>query len=467
MPYIHVMERKEKYYFFSLGVVFIFFIACTDIEQRIWLTDAEEDSTVQGAPQESELSSLDKIFAIFGKKVQKDTVRFTAAYLDSATNDLFVHPIDSVQHNPYGFEENELVSYPDSVYQKRFSSMTSGIPLKYNQYIENFIDLYAIRKKDLTERMFGKSMLYFPYIEKVLMEKGLPNDLKYLTMVESALHPDAQSHMEAVGLWQIRYRTGKWLGLEINDYLDERMDSYASTKAAVTYLERLYDIYGSWPMALAAYNSGPGNVNRAIVRAGGSRDFWEIREYLPAETRSYVPAFMAIVYLNRYQQEHNLRPAIPDLPFQAVDTVRIYEEVSFAKLARTLDMSEESLAFLNPALTQWVIPSSKEGWPLVLPMHKTVLIEEKMPDMLSSHTLQDEVANTAQVLEKKEEVVPESPDLKLYEHKVSRGQTIIGIASIYGVSASQIRNWNAMHGSIIRVGQKLKIYIPESEFARY
>lgn len=460
------MERKETCYFFSIGIVLIFFTACTDLEQRISSADPEEDSTKHSAPQASDLSTLDKIFSIFVDSETNDTAKFTAAYLDSATNDLFAHPIDTFQHNPYGFEEGEMVSYPDSIYQKRFSSMTSEIPLVYNSHVENFIDLYATREKGLTQRMFGKSMLYFPYIEKVLIEKNLPDDLKYLTMVESALHPDAESHMEAVGLWQIRYRTGKWLGLEINDYLDERRDPYASTKAAVAYLERLYGIYENWLIALAAYNSGPGNVNRAIVRAGGSRDFWKIRDYLPAETRSYVPAFMAIVYLNYYQQEHNLRPAIPDIPFQAVDTVRVYEEVSFAKLARTLDMSEESLAFLNPALTQWVIPSSKEGWPLVLPMNKTVIIEEKMPNILS-HTLQEEIDNTAQVLEKKEEIVPESPDLKLHEHRVSRGQTIDGIAKTYGVSSVQIKDWNAMHGNTIRVGQKLKIYVPESELARY
>ncbi|WPP50128.1 lytic transglycosylase domain-containing protein [Catalinimonas niigatensis] len=466
------METKGKYYFLSLSIAFIFLSTCTDIEQRISSADIEEDSTdtTQLPTQESELSTIDAVMAIFSnaepEDTQSDTEKFTAAYLDSTTGKLFLHPVYTFQNNPYGFEEDELVSYPDSVYQKRFANMTSEIPLVYNRHVENFIDLYAIRKKNLTERMFGKSMLYFPYIEKVLMEEELPHDLKYLTMVESALHPDAKSHMEAVGLWQIRYRTGKWLGLEINDFLDERMDPYQSTKAAVAYLKRLYTNYGSWPMALAAYNSGPGNVNRAIVRAGGSRDYWKIRKYLPVETQSYVPAFMAIIYINRYQQEHNIRPIVPDIPFQAVDTVRIYKEISFTKLADALEMSEESLAFLNPALTQWVIPSSRQGWPLVLPMDKMAIIEEKKPDLFS-HRLQNEVASTAQVLKKRKEIVPEATDLKLLEHTVRRGQTMNGIAKRYGVDLSQIRDWNAMRDNTIRAGQVLKLYVPESEFARY
>lgn len=466
------METRGTYYFFSLGITFIFLTTCSDIEQSVSSLEVGEDSTatMPAVTQEEDLSTLDTIIGIFidadAEDNQDKTSRFTATYLDSATHNLFTHPIDTFQNNPYGFEEDELVTYPDSIYQKRFANITSAMPLVYNPQVKNFIDLYAIRKKDLTERMFGKSMLYFPYIEKVLMEKDLPHDLKYLTMVESALHADARSHMEAVGLWQIRYRTGKWLGLEINDYLDERRDPYQSTKAAASYLERLHGIYGSWPMALAAYNSGPGNVNRAIVRAGGSRDFWRVNKYLPAETRSYVPAFMAIVYLNRYQQEHNIRPVLPDLPFQAVDTARIYHEASFKEIARELKMDEENLVFLNPALIKQKVPALREGWPIVLPMRKTALLEEKRADLLTQD-LRYEVAKTAQVLKERKEIVPENTDLNLLEHRIRRGQTMNGIAKKYGVSLDQIRAWNAMRNNTIRTGQTLKIYVPDSQFARY
>lgn len=462
------MEKKGTCYFFSLSLVFIFFSACSEVNQSISSADISKDTLPperQSASAEEELSTFDTIISMFGdvESNKKPLPKLTASYLDSATNNLFYAQIDTLQQNPYGFAEDELVSYPDSVYRQRFANMTSEVDLVFNEQVENFIDLYGIRKKDLTERMIGKSMLYFPFIEQALMEEELPQELKYLTMVESALHADARSNMEAVGLWQIRYRTGKWLGLEINDYLDERRDPYASTRAALNYLDRLHGIYGSWPMALAAYNSGPGNVNKAIVRAGGSRDFWRINKYLPAETRSYVPAFMALVYLNRYPQEHNIRPVFPDLPFQAVDTVRVYHEVSFDKLADDLEMQEEALEFLNPALIKDKIPASREGWPLVLPMHKMATFEEKKESLTASYPVEDEVKRTAQVLR---EVVPQSSGLKLHEHKVVRGQTMNGISKRYGVSLRQIREWNAMKDNIIRSGQTLKIYLPESQIAR-
>ncbi|MDF9798456.1 membrane-bound lytic murein transglycosylase D [Catalinimonas alkaloidigena] len=465
------MEDKSTYYFLSLSLVFIFLYSCSEVNRSISSADISKDSLRRDEPQanaevEEELTTFDTIISMFAEADSEDntTPILTASYLDSAANNLFYAQIDTLHQNPYGFEENELVSYPDSVYRKRFANMTSKVNLVFNEQVENFIDLYGIRKKELTERMIGKSMLYFPFIEQALMEKDLPQELKYLTMVESALHADARSNMEAVGLWQIRYRTGKWLGLEINDYLDERRDPYASTRAALNYLDRLHGIYGSWPMALAAYNSGPGNVNKAIVRAGGSHDFWRIREYLPAETRSYVPAFMALVYLNHYPQEHNIRPVFPELPFQAVDTVRVYHEVNFDELAESLEMQEDELEFLNPALIKNIIPSSRAGWPLVLPMHKMATFAKNNQSLTASYPLKDEVRSSAQVLR---EVVPASDKLKLLEHKVVRGQTMDGISKRYGVSLRQIRDWNAMKDNIIRSGQTLKIYVPASKLASY
>ena len=463
------METKAIY-LIHIFISSIFLSTCSDVNQSVSSLDAEQDSLAALQQDEENISTLDTIIAIFSdeevnqEQKQKNT-SFTAAYLDSAANDLFYLPKTTVEENPYGFGRDELVTYPDSIYRQRFDNISTEIPIVYNRHVENFIDLYAVRKKELTERMFGKSMIYFPYIERVLMEKNLPHELKYLTMVESALHADARSHMAAVGLWQIRYRTGKWLGLEINDYFDERKDPYASTLAAVDYLERLYNTYGSWPMALAAYNSGPGNVNKAIVRAGGSRDFWHIRKYLPAETRSYVPAFMAIVYLSRYRQEHNIRSVSPEIPFEAVDTVRVYKEVYFADLAEDLDMQQEDLHFLNPALIKGIVPASQEGKVIVLPLNKVAAFEEKRSALLRSDR-QEQVENTAQVLTKKEDFVPENENLKLIEHRVRRGQTIGGISDRYNVEIKDIREWNGMRDNIIRVGQTLKIYVPASRYGR-
>jgi membrane-bound lytic murein transglycosylase D len=465
------METKGEY-FFVISLSFIFLSTCTDVKQGVSTVDLKKDSLAAvHRGEETDISTLDTIIAIFsdetlnGTEEEQPTERFTAAYLDSTANALYLYRIDSSRENPYGFEENELVSYPDSVYRKRFASISSAITMDYNRHVENFIDLYGIRKKELTERMFGKSILYYPYIEQVLMEKGLPHELKYLTMVESALQANARSHMAAVGLWQIRYRTGKWLGMEINDFVDERRDPYASTKAAIDYLDRLHTTYGNWQLALAAYNSGPGNVNKAIVRAGGSHDFWRVRRYLPVETRSYVPAFLAIVYLSRYQDEHNIRPVQPDLPFQAVDTVRIYQEIYFAELADELQMEEEDLVFLNPSLIRGVVPATKEGTSLVIPLDRIASFEEKRADLLNS-ARQEVVASSAQVMTKVQEIVPENDDMKLIEHRVRRGQTIGGISDRYDVSIDKIRDWNGMRNNIIRVGQTLKIYVPASRYGR-
>ncbi|MFP4095895.1 MAG: transglycosylase SLT domain-containing protein [Cyclobacteriaceae bacterium] len=410
------------------------------------------------------LDKADQVDGIADERI-KSVRNYQSAYLDSAANNLFYLKVDSTQANPYGFEEDEMVSYPDSIYRKRIKSISSELSLTYNEYVEDYIELYAFRKKDLTERMFGKSELYFPYIETVLAEMELPHKLKYLTMVESAMNADASSNMEAVGLWQIRYRTGRWLGLEINDYLDERRDPYASTHAALEYLERLYNMYGSWPMALAAYNSGPGNVNKAIVRSGGSRNYWHIRPYLPVETRSYVPAFMALVYLYEYHQEHNIRPTMREFTFQAVDTVRIYEQVSFAGLSKDLGIDEEELTFLNPALVRQTVPKSKEGYPLVIPMGKTALFEEYRMDLLHN-SLPEEVAQTAQVFKEKKELVPEDENLRLIEYQVRRGNTIGSIARRYQCAISDIRDWNGKRNNIVRTGEMLKIYVPIDENGR-
>ncbi len=457
------MENKKSYYLLSFSIALFLLSNCTEINQNISSAETSRDEVDETQPgdRSEEISALDVFISIFtdNENTAENSAKLSAAYLDSAANDLFIYPIDTLYKNPYGFEQDEIISYPDSVYRKRFANITSDIPLVYNRHIENFIDLYAIRKKDLTERMFGKSILYFPYIEKVLMEKNLPHDLKYLTMVESALQADAQSDMEAVGLWQIRYRTGKWLGLEINDYLDERRDPYTSTQAALTYLDRLHNIYGSWPMALAAYNSGPGNVNRAIVKARGSRDYWRVRKFLPSETKSYVPAFMALIYLNRFQNEHNIRPKLPEATFHAVDTVRVYHEISFSKLADDLKMKEEPLVFLNPALIKKKVPTLRNGWPLVIPIDKTAIFQENRSDLLLED-LPEEVAATAQVLKKRKEIVPLDTDLRLVEHKVLRGQTMDGIARRYRVNIRQIRDWNAMRDNIIRTGDTLNIYVP-------
>lgn len=390
---------------------------------------------------------------------------FKAEDLDSAMYRLFRYP-ENPPENPYGFAENETIDYPDSIYRKRFRLITSEVPLVYNHQVKNYIDLYAGRRRDLTQRMFGKRLLYYPYIEQVLAEKQLPDELKHLVMVESAMETEATSSMAAVGLWQIRYATGRDLGLKINSVIDERLDPYAATEAAISYLEKLYGLYDDWLLAIAAYNCGLGNLNKAIVRSGGSRNFWRVNRYLPQETRSYIPAFMALVYLNHFQPEHNLRPVYPLLSFRKVDTVRLYHEVPLEKIAATSAVSLNELKFLNPALIKDRIPYLRDGYRLVLPINKLAQFEEQRSRLLVPIDYAAEVDRTARISKHKQSKVPDSTNLTKLVYQVRKGNTMIGIARRYGCSVKDIQAWNGKSDHRVWVGEELNIYLPSSRSAR-
>ncbi|WKN42471.1 lytic transglycosylase domain-containing protein [Tunicatimonas pelagia] len=387
---------------------------------------------------------------------------FTAEELDKAVNRLLVIP-PPASASPYGFAANDLVDYPDAVYQQRFRQISTDIPLVFNNQVKTFIEVYAIRKRDLTQRMLGKSVLYYPYIEQVLAEHDLPDELKHLVMVESALETEAASARAAAGLWQIRPITGRGLGLTINRTIDQRLDPYASTQAAVRYLKKLHDMYGDWLMAIAAYNCGPGNMHKAIVRAGGSKNFWRVQRFLPRETRSYVPAFMALVYLNEFQQEHNLRPVYPALSFQTVDTVRIYREITLEKIAASTVVALEELQFLNPALVQNKIPFWRGGYPLVLPLDKIARFEQKRNYLLVPVDYSAQIAKTARITKQRRAVVPEGSNYTKLLYRVRRGNTMVNIARRYGCSVKDIQDWNAKSDHIIRVGEELTLYIAKSK----
>ncbi|MEM9831486.1 MAG: transglycosylase SLT domain-containing protein [Bacteroidota bacterium] len=386
---------------------------------------------------------------------------FTAEILDSEVNQLFAYPTEG-DINVYGFSENDIVEYPESVYRQRFRKISTDVPLVYNNQVKTFIDVYGKQKRDLTQRMLGKSTLYYPYIEQVLTEKELPDELKYLVMVESAMQNEAVSSRSAAGLWQIRPITGRSLGLEINSVIDQRLDPYAATDAALTYLKKLHDKYKNWLIAIAAYNCGMGNMHRAIVRAGGSGDFWRIQRFLPRETRNYVPAFMAVVYLNNFQQEHNLRPIYPDLSFQAVDTVRIYQEVTLEKIANSTVVTLDELEFLNPALIRNKIPFKVNGYSLVLPLNKLAQFEQRRGYLLKPYDYQAQIARAARITKQKRAVVPDAPNLTKLSYRVRRGNTISSIARRYGCSVKDIQDWNGKSDYVIRVGEELVLYVAKT-----
>jgi membrane-bound lytic murein transglycosylase D len=289
---------------------------------------------------------------------------FIVAALDSLSNLKYFESVENTKNqlftNKYNFLPNFIPSYPDSVYYYRMQRLDieSPIELTYNYYVKAFIELYANRKRGTTTRVLGLAQIYFPLIEQQLDLYNLPLELKYLAIVESALNPEARSRVGATGLWQFMYYTGKVYGLEATSYVDDRNDPVKATVAACRHFKDLYNMYHDWLLVLAAYNSGPGNVNKAIRRSGGKMNFWEIRSYLPRETRDYVPAFIAVNYVMNYSNEHNLYPVMPRIVYHETDTVAVHSPLTIGILAEKLKMPIEELQFLNPTFRKGFIPAT-------------------------------------------------------------------------------------------------------------
>lgn len=343
--------------------------------------------------------------------------------------------------------------FEDTVYAQRVAELNEKTPfnLDYNVYVRRYIDVYSKKRREQVSRMMGLSEYYFPMFEEALDRHGLPMELKYLAIVESALNPMARSRVGATGLWQFMYSTGRLQGLAVSSYVDERSDPLKSTEAACLYLKKLYGIFNDWNLALAAYNSGPGNVNKAIRRSGGKRSYWEIRPYLPRETAGYVPAFIAVNYIMNYGEEHLLFPSEVKPSYFETDTVWIKERISFEQISKLIDISEEDLQFLNPEFRYKVIPK-RAGKPYTL-----VLPSEKLGAFINN---EDSIYTIAQKdFEQKEEKQPAYVEMdERLRHVVQRGEVLGVIAERYGVSVSSIRRWNGLRSNTIRVGQRLTIY---------
>ena len=278
--------------------------------------------------------------------------------------------------NPkYNFPKDSVPRYDDMVYESRLAKIDAASPfdLQYNSVVKGYIEMYTLRKRELVSRMMALSQFYFPMFEEQLDKYNLPLELKYLAICESALNPMAKSRAGAMGLWQFMYPTGKIYGLKVSSYVDDRCDPYKSTIAACEYFKYLYGLFGDWQMVLAAYNGGPGTVNRAIRRSGGKKTYWEIRPFLPKETQGYVPAFIAVNYVMSYTSEHNMYSAIPKKTFLTVDTVHVKKQISFTQISAILDIPVEELEYLNPSYRKDVIPVLPEETScLTLPANKKI-----------------------------------------------------------------------------------------------
>ncbi|MCQ2300713.1 MAG: LysM peptidoglycan-binding domain-containing protein [Bacteroidales bacterium] len=344
-------------------------------------------------------------------------------------------------------QEFDLI--PDSVLAKRLRAMPTIVPMTYNSDVRAYIRMYVRLMEKRCDVMISLSEFYFPMFGEVLARYGVPDELKYLTIVESALNPQATSRVGAAGLWQFMYRTGLNYDLEVNSLVDNRRDPYLSTVAAARYLKDLYKIYGDWTLAIASYNCGPGNVNKAIARSGGKRDFWQIYSYLPRETRGYIPAFIAANYVMNYYHEHGIRPHKIQIPYNA-DTIHLRQDAYFCHISKFTGIQVEELKVLNPQYRADIVPVSSGFSTLNLPtgkLHTFILFED------SIYRATKDSAEKAPVV-----VATSEPERERIVHKVKSNETMTKIANRYGVSVNDIKRWNKKKSTTLKAGERIVIY---------
>ncbi|NSW93339.1 MAG: transglycosylase SLT domain-containing protein [Bacteroidales bacterium] len=354
------------------------------------------------------------------------------------------------------------VEYADSVYIDRLSKINSIIKLPYNSIIRNHIHVYTVRQRDKFSAVLGLMDYYFPVFEDIFDSYGLPAELKYMAIIESALNPNAVSRVGATGLWQFMYSTGRLYGLTINSVVDERRDPIKSTHAAARFLKDLYNIYNDWTLVIAAYNCGPGNVNKAIRRSGNKKDYWEIYYRLPRETRGYIPQYVAAAYAANYFAEHNIKPLPVNIPV-STDTIMINRDIHLNQISDVMGIPIGELRALNPQYRTGLVPGSTKPFALTLPVtHLGDFID--LSDTIRNYKQEVYLARTSRIDDPSRSAY-QPPDVKgktKLVYTVKDGDNLGYIAEWYRVSLSDLRYWNNIYRNTIRVGQKLAIYVDPS-----
>ena len=354
------------------------------------------------------------------------------------------------------------VDYPDSVYIRKLSQLPTVIEMSYNSVVRRYIDMYVQKRRALVENLLGLSTYYMPIFEEALEREGLPLELKYLPIIESALNPSAVSRAGASGLWQFMLNTGKIYGLESNSLVDERRDPIKATWAAARYLKDMYAIYQDWNLVIAAYNCGPGTINKAIRRAGGKTDYWEIYNYLPKETRGYVPAFIAANYVMTYYCKHNICPMETNIP-DATDTIQVNRNLHFEQITDVCGIGMDEVKSLNPQYKKNIIPGDSKPQTLRLPINYISTFIDSQ-DTIYAHRSAElfknrrtvSVANTRSTARSSKG--KSSSQGNVTYHRIRNGETLSTIARKYGVTVSQIKSWNGLRSTRINAGKRLKIY---------
>lgn len=408
-------------------------------------------------------SFINEIDKVELKTVVKDSVIFNlqdeplAARLDSLWRkeltrmDLF----DSISNMVHTLDYKEEVyqDLPTDTLKNRLARINARTPFNvaYNTSLESVIKRYLKRHKPTMERLMEVSQFYFPMFEETLDKYDIPLEMKYLAIVESALRPRAKSRVGATGLWQFMFTTGKMYGLDVNSYVDERMDPIMATEAACQYLAKLYELFEDWDLALASYNSGPGNVSKAIRRSGGYQNYWNIRGNLPRETAGYVPAFIATMYLFEYAEEHGYQPKKAPVNYFATDTIRVKELITLEQVAQLTGEPLETIQFLNPSYKLDIIPVvENENYYLRLPIEKIGKFVQNESSIYAFAKAE---------IDKREKPLPELTTASTQiRYRVRSGDYLGKIANKYGVRVSQIKRWNNMRSNNLKIGQRLTIY---------
>tara|TARA_R110002050_G_scaffold15706_3_gene48083 strand:+ start:28348 stop:29976 length:1629 start_codon:yes stop_codon:yes gene_type:complete len=350
-------------------------------------------------------------------------------------------------------DENFIGTIDTETLKIRLEKLNQKTPfnVEYNPSLESVIQSFLKRKRGLMERMLTLSQFYFPMFEQELANYDIPLELKYLAIVESALNPRAKSRVGATGLWQFMYPTGKMYDLDVSSYVDERSDPIQATKAACAYLSKLHGIFGDWDLALAAYNSGPGNVNKAIRRSGGHKNYWNLRTHLPRETAGYVPAFLATMYLFEYADAHGLKPKNVERPYFETDTIHVKQLITFQQISELVNVSVEELEVLNPSYKLNIIPFvDDKHYVLRLPL-----------DAIGKFVTNEEAIYAYVEKELKEEEKPLPKFVNTQDqirYKVRSGDFLGKIAERYHVGVSDIKRWNGLRSNNLKIGQRLIIY---------
>ncbi len=379
-------------------------------------------------------------------------------------------PVRLYQDTAIAFrKDNNIADLADSIFIKRLAGIPSAIELTYNKQVRSYLDLYSKSRRKQVSIMLGLSDYYFPMIEAKLDSYGLPLELKYLPIIESALNPVAKSSAGAQGMWQFMLGTAKLYKLNVNSFVDERLDPERSTEVACRYLKELYSIFGDWHMVIAAYNCGPGNMKKAIQRAGGKKNYWDVFYYLPVETRGFVPAFIAATYIMNYSQDHGFYAVRPEMPIHS-DTVLVSSELHLGQASEVLGIDMATLQMLNPKYRRKILPAAGGPYALRLPEDKIStfiafqdsILNYKQSFYLAKNNMDKEPTRAVKGKAKAKTPAAKGDDVAI-TYTVKSGDNLGFISSWYEVGISAIKDWNGLSGSSLRSGQSLVVYVPKSK----